>query len=75
MNYRINQAVITPIGEGIFQGVYGVSKEGSTEEAEEVGLVRLNVNDQTAPHLRDSNCLTPKAVGTALWLFNEGQLK
>jgi len=70
---RINQPVITPLGEGVYQGSFNQPHSGDTVEP--VALVRLRVNDQTAPHLRDSNCLTPKASGSGLWTFKEGELQ
>jgi len=33
-------------------------------------LVRITLNDETAKHLQDANCLTPKAQGSALFHFD-----
>ncbi len=71
---RINQPVVTPYGEGVFQGVFDVLKRESTVIDETVALVRLKVTEQTLPHLHDANCLTPHACESGLWTFKESEL-
>lgn len=70
MNYRLNDLVNTPIGQGRFQGVMNQAAEAQ----EAVALVRLNVNAETEPHRKDSNCLTPRAATCGLWTFKESEL-
>jgi hypothetical protein len=65
----INQKVITPIGEGTFQGWYRAVM--STVES---CLVRLPVNDETAKHLQDPRCVTPRATKQALFQFPPSEL-
>jgi hypothetical protein len=72
---KFNQPVVTPIGTGIFQGVFGAIQRGGTEADETVALVRLKVDSETSPHLRDSNCLTPLASQSGLWIFRESELQ
>ena len=55
----------TPLGPGAFQGVFADGR----------ALVRLPVNDQTAKHLADANCLTPRAKLSGLWLFDKAEVK
>ena len=74
MNFRLNDTVQTRLGPGIFQGRYGVVDRETHKEDEVVALVRLPINEQTAPHLQDPNCLTPNASGRGLWLFSESEL-
>ena len=67
MNYSINQSVITPITVevGYVQGGYfggGI-------------LVRLPINKETEKHKKKSSCVTPKAIGSGLWVFQEDELK
>jgi hypothetical protein len=69
MKYQINQRVRTPIGEGIYQGVYR-----AVMAAVEKHLVRLPVNEKTAPHLQDENCITPRAAKMALFTFDPSEL-
>ena len=68
MKPRVNQPVMTPLGQGVAQSpiilVGGVSKY----------LVRLPVNEQTRLHLRDVNCITPRAHTSGLWCFGEDEL-
>jgi hypothetical protein len=74
MKFRLNDLVNTPIGQGLFQGRFGVLERGTTVEKEEVALVRLNVNAETEPHLKDPNCVTPHAEGCGLWTFGVSEL-
>lgn len=59
----INQLVNTPIGVGRCQGSF-----------DERVLVRLPVNDKTRDHLKQSNCLTPRAKQSGLWVFAKAEL-
>jgi len=70
MNFRINQAVVTPIGEGVYQG------EIYDSEPEDVrALVRVKLTPQSIPCLQHGNCLTPRATISGLWTFRESELK
>ena len=68
MKPGFNQRVSTALGQGNCSGV--MQRQDGT-----VYLVRLPVNEQTQPHLRDANCLTPKANRTGLWTFSESELQ
>jgi hypothetical protein len=63
-----NQRVNTPLGEGIVQSPFMVI-DGPVKF-----LVRLPVNEQTNPHLKDSNCVTPRAEKSGLWVFSREEL-
>ena len=68
MQPAFNQPINTPIGKGICSGAMR-----SGEQI--IFLVRLPVNDQTKNHLRDGNCLTPKAQISGLWKFQGSELQ
>lgn len=65
---RTNAKVSTPLGEGISQGPY-VIRDSQGDVVSQAVLVRLPVNDQTRSHLNESNCLTPRANRSALFIF------
>jgi len=70
----INQLVNTPIGQGRCQGNF-IPPEHNTLHEQRVVLVRLPINDQTRQYLRQSNCVTPTATQSGLWVFNESELR
>jgi len=72
MNYRINQPVVTPIGEGVFQGKMDFY---AFDKIEMLMLVRVKLDGETSKHLRDSNCLTPRASESGLWTFKPEELR
>jgi hypothetical protein len=59
--------VTTPLGKGSLQN-------GRVEGMPTRYIVRLPVNETTAQHLHDENCITPKATLTGLWWFTPDQL-
>ena len=63
----INQLVNTPIGQGRLQGPFtdSIMAPGDREAV----LVRLPINEQTREYLKQSNCLTPRATQSGLWVF------
>ena len=63
----INQLVKTPIGEGRYQGTFTESIMAPGDR--DAVLVRLPVNDDTRAHLKQSNCITPRATQSGLWVF------
>ena len=71
---RINQTVKTPLGEGHVQGSFEI-QDGAGGSIVRAYLVRLPVNDITAPIMKQSHCLTPFAKQTGLWVFRESELK
>lgn len=74
MKYQVNQKVKTPLGEGIVQGAFAV--EGKSGEGIITGVaVRLPVNDLTRDCLGQSNCMTPRAMLSGVWVFDESELK
>ena len=68
MNYQTNTKVKTPLGVGISQGHFSNLEEINTV------LVRLPINETTKPELIKSNCMTPRAVGSGLWIFSENEV-
>ncbi len=67
---RVNQPVVTPIGEGVFQGRI------DAEEPEDVrALVRVKLSPESIPCLRNGNCLTPFARLSGLWVFRASELQ
>lgn len=71
---RLNQPVVTPLGEGVFQGAFALLKPGTEEVEETVALVRVKLSPEMETHLKDPNCKTPHAMISGLWLFQEGEL-
>ena len=69
MQYQINQRVKTPIGDGIYQGMYRAVMSSVVKH-----LVRLPVNEQTVQHLQDESCVTPRATHQALFAFTPREL-
>lgn len=65
-----NTKVVTPLGSGVVQGPYTV-RDGAGETVVRAVLVRLPVNDMTRPALNRSNCVTPNANESGLWVFAE----
>ena len=56
-------------GRDLFQGMMR-----QEEKQETLVLVRLNLDETTIQHLRDSNCLTPRATACGLWTFDASEL-
>lgn len=73
MNQTTNTKIKTPLGEGIVQGAFTV-KAADGENVVQGALVRLPINDATRPYLTRSNCLTPHALQSGLWVFRESDL-
>lgn len=72
--FQINQKVKTPLGVGLFQAPFAVVDD--TGQTVVIGaLVKLPVNDETGKALRKSNCLTPHAKISGLWVFQEGEIQ
>jgi len=69
-----NQNVVTPIGKGIVQGAFAVQDALGGLVVNGV-IVRVPVNDETRSHLVRSNCLTPMAKHSALYVFEIKELK
>lgn len=70
MNAKVN----TPLGKGIEQGRF-VILDGHSELAAVGVLVRLPINDLTRPQMNKSNCITPHARSSGLWVFQGSQVK
>lgn len=70
----VNSKVTTPLGEGVVQGAYAVT-DAQDEPIIKGAAVRLPVNEETRKHLNKSNCLTPHAMLSGVWVFQEGDLK
>jgi len=68
-----NVKVKTPIGEGMTQGRFTV-RDGQSEAVVTGVLVRLPINDVTRSELNKSNCVTPSAEHSGLWVFSESEL-
>jgi len=68
MKPQFNQTIQTPIGKGVVQSP--VIQFGGTSKY----LVRLPINEQTTLHLKDVNCITPRASQSGLWVFTEAEL-
>jgi len=70
----INQKINTPIGDGITQGQFGI-KDANGEEIVSGVMVRLPINETTRSSLTKSNCITPRAIRSGLWVFQESELQ
>ena len=68
---RTNSKVRTPLGEGWVQGGFTVKQ---TEGAIRAVLVRISLNDDVRKRLNDSNCITPHANESALFVFRDGEV-
>ncbi len=68
MEPTFNQPVQTPFGQGRCSGKM---LNGPLT----LYLVRMPVNEQTKDHLRDWNCVTPRAQFTGLWKFQKSELQ
>lgn len=68
---RTNQKVKTAFGEGVVQGYYGARQD---VEDEAHLLVRVAITDENRHALGGSNCLTPHAGDSAIFIFAEGEL-
>ena len=69
-----NKSVVTPLGDGVVDGFFGVLD--AQGEIVVTGIcVRLPVNDQTRPELHKSYCMTPHAVQSGVWIFEESELR
>ena len=64
-----NTTVETPIGAGIAQAPAFTVRDGHGNDVAQGVLVRLPINDKTRVHLNKSNCLTPHAKLSGLWVF------
>lgn len=73
MNLTTNTKVKTPIGEGMIQGAFAV-QDGHGGNVVQGALVRLPINDSTRPHLNKSNCVTPRASLSGVWVFGISEL-
>jgi hypothetical protein len=68
----VNNTVQTPLGKGIVQGRFSVR---AGDDAVSAVMVRMPIDDQTRAHLTKSNCLTPHASISGLWVFQESEIK
>ncbi len=68
-----NQIVDTPLGKGRSFGKFQI-KSAHEEGIVDAVVVRLNIDETTLPHRKASNCLTPNATKTGLWVFPTNEL-
>jgi len=66
---KLSQIVKTKIGLGVYQGRVD-THDAHGAPGDELALVRLPVNEETSRHLQDSNCVTPHAEKSALFVFH-----
>lgn len=69
-----NQPVNTPLGRGVTQGAF-MATGGQNELVAHGIIVRLAINDVTKPTMNQSNCLTPHATLSGLWVFGQGDVQ
>jgi hypothetical protein len=74
MMIYVNQKVVTPIGTGTVQGGFVIRDAAGHLVTSGVG-VRLPVNETTQALLKRSNCITPGANVSGIWVFQESELK
>ena len=67
----LHKRVQTAYGEGVSQGRVEIKVGESHVDGV---LVRLPLNDVTRLHLRDANCVTPRANRSALFIFALSEL-
>lgn len=73
MNLSTNCKVKTPYGEGIVNGMFIINDNDGKEIARGIG-VRMEVNDKTRQLLSLSNCVTPHAIVSGIWIFDEKEI-
>jgi len=73
MTPTTNTKVSTPLGEGMVQAPFAI-KSAQGDDIVRGLLVRLPINDATRVHLNKSNCITPHATLSGLWVFQEKEL-
>ena len=71
--FQCNQAVKTPLGAGTVLAPFAVVGE-TGDVVTSGGAVRLPVEEGTSKALKKSNCLTPTATLSGLWVFQEGEI-
>ncbi len=69
-----NSKVKTHLGYGICQGHFA-AKDNRSQPAEESVLVRIPITEENQHLLGSSNCLTPRAQQSALFVFAEGEIQ
>jgi len=69
-----NTRVSTPYGVGYVHAPFAVQNDKGETVVRGV-LVRLPIDDTTRKHLNRSNCVTPRATLSGLWVFQESELK
>lgn len=74
MSFVTNMPVTTPLGAGVVLAPYVVTAANGEVISRGIA-VRLPVNDETRKHLNKSNCITPRATLSGLWVFQESELK
>lgn len=74
MTLTTNTEVETPIGKGVAQAPAFAVRDAEGNDVTVGVLVRLPINDTTRPYLNKSNCLTPHARLSGLWVFQTKEL-
>ena len=69
-----NIKVKTPIGDGVCQGHFAV-RDNNSQPAEERVLVRIPITEENQHLLGSSNCLTPHAQQSALFVFAASEIQ
>lgn len=73
MQYRINQSVGTPVGAGRYMANFAV--QDANKNLVVIGrMVQVKLTEANRDHIKDSNCLTPFAHQTALFVFQDRDL-
>lgn len=70
---RTNDVVKTPFGSGVYQGHYAVFGADG-QPVERCALVRIRITKENGHLLGKENCMTPHAVGSALFVFSESEV-
>ena len=73
MTFSTNQKVKTPYGPGTVDGTYVILDGNGNVIVIGIG-VRLKVDKQTEPNLKASNCVTPLAKISGLWVFPSSEV-
>lgn len=68
---RTNDVVKTPLGDGVCQGVY---EDDESQPAKHGVLVRIPITEENLHLLGSTKCLTPLAMGSALFVFDESEV-
>lgn len=70
---KTNDLVTTPLGDGVCQGHYAILGADG-QPVEHCALVRIPITEENLHLLGSTKCMTPRAMGSALFVFSESEV-